>query len=745
MRKLLLLLTGVALAATAANATGNGFGTGRPMKSFKAPQGFSQVINPRAAAQDETVLFYEGFEGNPDTGNISWLPDGWKRLSNGDPTLSDIQKWYNGSTTSDSDNMPSGAEGKRFELIIASNDKHQDEWLITPYMTIREHDQLSIKAYFLPFYFFYTDGQHYDWQNGQWIKQEICQDFKLYVQVDGDADFTLLHSFAEDYMGVSYNDLMKDNLGGKMKDFTFALDKYVGKKVRFAFQYVGMDGNAVMIDAVRVGFPETAPAYTAPLSTLFYGTMLNGNYSLAPQTIAVFPAAAPVTFTNDSPYIEGQTFSWSATSAGGDETISDSDEEFTFSFKPEYVGSSTEFVPADNWHPLPTLTMSAPDHSPTSYTWDIRAMQTGGNAAYNIAGQAQSSRFGLIQSNPSLDFDYLTEYIDFGIESVPLFGHNAGSNEWWTNHYFQNEPGEGDSAEVIAILNYIYPSSAPLVINGVNFMGYGLIAEDSAFKVEFFRLNEEFMPDETPFASAEISGKNVVGRDPEMKTILAFDFPLDKPVIIDANDAPAYIVKLSGFDSDKVSYFAPLQSWKPNPDICLGFAELSITRDGVTRSSYIPSANFSNEYGELMSGFCFNFDACYPWLLADEETVSLSDGVTASIALDSYTDGADYTVDAPDWLTARVTGRYKAARLELTAQPATESRRATVTISAPGVSKSFTVEQGITGIENITVAGDSNISEIFTISGSRVSAGNLTPGLYVVRYTDGTVAKTIVR
>lgn len=744
MKKTLLMLSAAAISAGAANAAGAGFGTGRPLTSFRVPQNLTQSINPlKAAAQDETVLFYEGFEGNPDTGNISWLPDGWERTSKGDPTLTDIEKWYNGTTTSTVDNMPSGAEGSRFELIVASNDKQQDEWLMTPTMTIRDNDRLSFKVYFLPFYFFYTDSKHYDWQNGQWINQEICQDFKLYVRIDGEENFTLLHSFAEDYMGVSYNDLMKDDLGGKMKDFTQDLTAYVGKKVRFAFQYIGMDGNAVMIDAVRVGFPETTPAYSAPYSTLYYGTMLNGNYSLAPETVAVFPAASPIVFTNDSPYIEGQTFSWSAKSADGEEITSDSEDDFTVSFNPVYAGTSTEFVAADNWHPLPTLTMSAPDHSPASYTWDIRAMQTGGNAAYNIAGQTETSRFGLLQSNPSLDFDFLTEDIDFGVQSVPVFGHNAGSTEWWTDHFFNGEPQEGESVSVRAILNYIYPASSPLVINGVTFMGYGLINENSRMKVEFIRLNEDFEPEETAFASAEISGKDVIGRDPEMNSILAFPFTLDAPVVIDANDAPAYIVKLSGFNSDEVPYFAPLQSWKP-ADICLGFAEVAITSNGVTRPSYIPSANFSNEYGEMMSGFCFNFDAYFPWLIASEETINLSSGVKAEVALDSYLDGTAYKVEAPEWLTATVTGRYKNARLELVADKAQEARKGTVTISATGVSKTFTVEQAMTGIDNIAADGRT-VKEIYTISGQRVDADNLFPGVYVVKYTDGTVAKTIVR
>lgn len=50
----------------------------------------------------------------------------------------------------------------------------------------------------------------------------------------------------------------------------------------------------------------------------------------------------------------------------------------------------------------------------------------------------------------------------------------------------------------------------------------------------------------------------------------------------------------------------------------------------------------------------------------------------------------------------------------------------------------------MTGINNIAADGRT-VKEIYTISGQRVDADNLFPGVYVVKYTDGTVAKTIVR
>ncbi len=733
----------LSLSATA-NTTSvqNDYGHGAISKGFSGKYSAGKSLAPVNAGENDAVLFFEGFEGGND-GDVTWLPTGWERLSKGAPGLADVNKWYNSPTTSTStDLLPAGSEGKRFEAIVASSDKEQDEWLITPEMTVREGDILSFKTYFLPFYFFYTDSKHYDWQNGKWIKQEICQDLKLYVK-EGEGDFTLLHSFAEDYMGVDYNTLMTDDLGGKMKDFQFPLTNYAGKAVRFAFQYVGIDGNAVFVDAVRVGLPETTPKYLPPFSTLYYGTQLGGSYGLAPQSIAVFPVNAPVTFMNYSDYIEGQSFDWSAQNADCETTDTKDPNEFAVTYKPKYSEDGT-FVPSENWHAAPQLTMSAPGYAPATYTWDIHAMQTGGNASYAIAGG--NANFGLLQANPNLDFDFPTEYIDFGKPSMPLFGYDSDSKEWWTNHTIGEEAGPDDYAIVKGVLNFIYPSTSPLVINGVTAMAYGNVDADLELKMEFFVINEDYTPAERPFASATITGNDIIGRDPEINNMLVLPFRFETPVVIDDSET-AYIVKLSGFDSEKVTYFAPYQSWKPM-DVCLSFIEEEVAYNGQKDVTFVPTANFKNEDGdELMSAFCFNLDGYFPWLTADLAEIDLGTSLSGIISLDSFNDGADYKVEAPEWLSATVTGRYNSAKLNLTATATETPRDGNVTISAPGVSKTFKVHQGVTdttGISDIT-PDDNSISEIYTIDGKPVNTGELAPGIYIVRRNDGSTSKIMIR
>ncbi len=50
------------------------------------------------------------------------------------------------------------------------------------------------------------------------------------------------------------------------------MTQFAGKKTKFAFRYVGSDGNTMFIDAIGVGYPELEDiSYTNPFETLYWG------------------------------------------------------------------------------------------------------------------------------------------------------------------------------------------------------------------------------------------------------------------------------------------------------------------------------------------------------------------------------------------------------------------------------------------------------------------------------------------
>ena len=732
-----ILTTIIALALAGFQASAGVIGGGAPVRVHPGmSRDASSSIDPLRISASAGEALFEGFEAAPSADDLSWLPEGWERQSNGDPALSSIQTWYNSPSTY----QIAPLEGVRFEAVVACSDKYQDEWLVSPEITVGEGYELSFDSYFMPFFFYYTDSNHYDWTTDQWKSQEICQDFKVMIKSADDADFQLLHSFADQYMGTPYSDLMILDFGGKMQQFTFSLAAYEGKRVRIAFQYVGQDGNAVFVDAVRVGLPKAQPSYMPPFSALYYGLETGGNYGLAPQSIAVVPAFSPVTFSNTSAWLEGQAFEWIFPEG----TVAESDDdEATVAYGAVCSGSA--WLSTDNWHQAPTLAMTADGHAPASTTWDVRAVQAGGWAEYTFAGDTVVTSFGLVQANPNLDFDFATEYIDFGKPSAPIFGYDADTEAWWTDHYFQDMAEEGDYARVNAVINYLHPATSPLVLTGVQPLAYGRVDDDAEFTLEILRLNEGFEPEPEPIASAMIHGSDIPTRDPQMNTALVMPFVFDAPVVIDQS-APAYIVRLSGFRSDKVRYFAPYQSWKPSRDgLCLGFAEVEIATSEQQGFSYIPVANFANEYGEMYSAFCFNLIGWFPWFEPSAGKVELDAEGTAAVAVSSSCDPSEVQIDAPEWLRVSLSGRFGNAVVNIEAVGTGESEAA-VRFRAPGIYKEITVAPyGSNAIGSVVADSDRQVEAVYTVGGVRVDAAALIPGVYVVRYTDGSASRVLVK
>ena len=67
-----------------------------------------------------------------------------------------------------------------------------------------------------------------------------------------------------------------------------------------------------------------------------------------------------------------------------------------------------------------------------------------------------------------------------------------------------------------------------------------------------------------------------------------------------------------------------------------------------------------------------------------------------------------------------------------------------MTVSIHGLEKSFKVKQQKSGIVSTTTSAAS-VKDVFNASGMRVNPDNLTPGVYIITRTDGSVSKRIVK
>lgn len=104
------------------------------------------------------------------------------------------------------------------------------------------------------------------------------------------------------------------------------ISKYVGKNIKIAFRYYGINGESMMLDDVKVGEATPTAAATAPNAVFPIGLSLDG-YNLNDASgnvlnLALAPYKTSLEWTNVSPAYESCT--WTYPDEEGNETTSSS-------------------------------------------------------------------------------------------------------------------------------------------------------------------------------------------------------------------------------------------------------------------------------------------------------------------------------------------------------------------------------------------------------------------------------------
>ena len=114
------------------------------------------------------------------------------------------------------------------------------------------------------------------------------------------------------------------------------------------------------------------------------------------------------------------------------------------------------------------------------------------------------------------------------------------------------------------------------------------------------------------------------------------------------------------------------------------------------------------------------------------------------VALGCYYDGSKLSVEVPAGVTASVKGRYDNCELTLSHNAAEVITEGDVVVKAPGVRVSIPLTQSA-GISDITVSENAEITGVYDLSGRRISKADAKSGIYVVKYSDGSVRKVAVK
>lgn len=761
-----LLTTLAVLAAVGVQATGQ-----TPLPSHRASAVQRQIsaspssrqftsqrsLNPAVTADNDTYRLYESFENvtsNPIKAPAAYgLPDGWS--SDGLLDLNDLGPngalptcWYTTSSTY----SQTSVDGSFVAISPALKDDNKEVTLVSPAFTPLVGDELRLNIFYQPIRLFKGFIAWYDRQPNEWIdgedglilKRECNENIQVLISEDDGASWTVLLDAFNLYKDCGFWTMQDEHGVQTWHEYVFGLADYVGKSVKIAVRHGNYgDGGGICVDLVTVAAPRLSTSYYPSYPAYFwaYDSAMNGYYGRMAA-----PIHTPVTFESDDRDVN-LTWTYDDPTEPGT-TLTATGNSLAVTYVPDYekYGPNGTYV----WQSYPTLTATQEGASPGTYNY-------GQDFAFGQGGIAATGRAALYDPETGAMYDGYNfgmfnfdlargiSYLSFDAIGSPVFGYSGNTQALWTDHYFRGEPGNDDYAKCNALLNFFYPlPGRPMVVHGAKVYGIGKMKDADAanFRLEAFRLNEDYTMEDTPLRSATLSGTRVTVLDYEEFGFpyLVFEFNFDEPLIFEDFNM---VLRFSGFDDPaNIEYFAPLQSDLPDErQMCHAFGEVEVQMASYgqpARSTMIPVANFQNDLGDSYSSFLFSLDAEMPWLVSNETGFEAKVDETAhTFILDSWYDADKLSVTAntadgtlPDWITsAQLTGSKGNTRLAVETVPG-NGEQCVLTVAGPGVSRSFAISQA-EGSAIIGITGDRNTSGLrhYNLKGQPIAPD--APGVHV--------------
>jgi hypothetical protein len=668
--------------------------------------------------KETTSGFFEGFEGSD--GNREWLPENWYILSKDETTSC---PWYVGKA----DSYYTVYDGV-YAAMINYDEEHTDEFLVTPAFTVLPNDVLSYMYYDMPLYYFSLDN--IDWDTYEYSGDKVqVMTFRILITEDDGATWTTLKDYADDYVDYDFYQLYYSE---GWKETAISLSQYSGKQVRIAFEYEGTDGGVCMVDNVSVMPKTLTPSYSVPTFTLYSG--VNRGYFYETTSIAMEPVFSTVKWTNTTSDSDDLSFTWTYDNETVGEFNTAYSKDLEVIYHPTHRKTGDYF-----FYQAPVLKASAEGFTDGEYTRQY--VQAGGRPDFEYEEEEDLYEYGYSAYDI---YNEGLEYVRYTNTDAMPFGCSERSDKYWTEYSFPDpdDQVDGNYAYVDGIMNIYQPSESPLVIKGgwVHAVTLNLNPEHE-YTLEIIPLTEEGALGQ-PLATAKSSEIQV---DPltdfgDGSSAVAVLFNFDNPVVMSRDVCDQYVVRFTGIHGCG-DYFEPVKSLYDNPDgLYVGAVQKVVSWMNNPQTSLTMLARL---LGKRVA-FSIMLDAEYPWLQGDDE-VSLENNV-GTLALDSFYSGEDITVTAPEWLSVSITGVDEDCMATFTVTGEPDADQAKVTLSVPGIDKVVTVKNARDSIDSLRISGDKTVKEYMTLSG--ISLGADTPvvgGIYLVRFTDGTIAKAVIK
>lgn len=277
-----------------------------------------------AGADNRPNTFFEGFEGRAAGGDAilyrenNYLPEGWSDVSKADPAnlpYPDCTQGYDITWTTLPNNALKGVSP--YGTCYAHIDNEygptpevpQDEWLISPAITIQQDDVLQFMLCYSP----YLTIRSTDPAN----PTEKTNVLEVNISTDDGQTWTPLFNTYDEALKLTAEELYANsvdmNSNSDFKPVFIEIPEYYGKTVRIAFRYYGKRGAPVSIDNVTIGIPYPTADYVMPASYLYPALCPDMTEPLQPYFYA--PAGVESVWTNLS--TNAKEFDWTYTDEPG--------------------------------------------------------------------------------------------------------------------------------------------------------------------------------------------------------------------------------------------------------------------------------------------------------------------------------------------------------------------------------------------------------------------------------------------
>lgn len=728
----------------------------------------SCINAPAVMKADENATLFEGFESYEGLTSRGWVPEGWSQVSKTNPPH--VAPEGEGTClvweATQGDGFTSAYSGTYVERVQVSMAdftadpitfaEQQDEWLITKAITPKTGDYLTFQLYYSPCFTLLNESTM-DFSS-------VNNILEVLVTTDDGKTWEKVWDVLDDARSYTEDELWDDGRSfvRPYHPMLVNISKYVGKNIKIAFRYYGINGESMMLDDVKVGEATPTAAVTAPNAVFPIGLSLEG-YNLSDGSgnvlnLALAPYKTSLEWTNVSPAYESCT--WTYPDEEGNETTSSSKNLEA----PEY-GFAQYDAPS-------LVTKIGSKTSDAAKLYD--AVQYGGSVMIRNGDSYLSFDAAMYDLNR-----LVSKKAKFSLASDGVFGMGATSDATW------NQLLKTEGMKVTGMGMFIPQPAAPYTLSSANAVVYytaGKLTDKSQLKATVYKVEDD--GSFTAMAEGYCSPSEIYKADDKSypKAVFYFEreidgLPTQAELFVDYPIVIQFSANLAeGEEFDFVNAFDSAPKEVEN-NVYVFFNDASGTR------KMIDTTALSFEDGSAAAGLYASFDATYSWLRSDEDAFEAKPaGESKTFDLDSYynlvnSKGENLATATGeglgDWYTVSFANGSDTEPAKMTvtvnALPeGTDVRSSYFDVEVFGMMKRFYVAQhSEAGVSDLAVSatkafvngGNIVVSSpkatrvaVYNVAGQKVAeqafagkatikASDFAKGIYVLKFNDNTVLK----